>query len=467
MKKKLIDVGLISFQKGYIPSYALLYLEAYLKSKNIHCELFFPEINNIPLKTLANHISEKKIPIVGIGGLYDDRFKTIELIKQLKTANKNIVIVTGGNMVSPIPAFMLEKLDADIVVVGEGEIIFSNLVEKILSNKDYTRIKGLVFKKNHQLHNTGQGPYIKNLDEIPALNFSKFPLDYFIPVEKFIKDLIPTKYFTKTTRLGVLYSGRGCPFRCNFCYHSNSEVRFFSIEKLIEQAIFLKNRYKVNLIRFADDLTIINKERTFAFCRKWLESKIRLPYLVTAHFNTLTEEIVEALKASGCIGVAVGLESGSQQILNRINKNITLDIIHKGLKLLSKHKLIFNGAVQVGQIKETYLDALKSFCFFYSHINEYGRIVSVISTPYPGTTLYSYALKNKLATHESIFQNFGNMKKVTVNLSSMHTKLLPLIRIFFNFMFSLKYSKSILKSWYKAVIYIFNKIIKKYIFRKL
>lgn len=126
------DVVLISMQRGFLPSYGMLYLETFLNKAGINAEIFYPIIQNGLGNGFIKGILELKPKIVGIGGLYDDRFVIKELIGTLEPYRKEFKIVVGGNLVSPIPEYMLRKLSADIVVVGEAEIIFTKLVENIL-----------------------------------------------------------------------------------------------------------------------------------------------------------------------------------------------------------------------------------------------------------------------------------------------------------------------------------------------
>jgi radical SAM superfamily enzyme YgiQ (UPF0313 family) len=413
-------VVLISMQRGFLPSYGMLYLDTFLNKAGINAEIFYPIIQNGLGNDFIKGILDLKPKIVGIGGLFDDRFVVKELIGMLEPYRKEFKIVVGGNLVSPIPEYMLKKLSADIVVVGEAEIIFTKLVENILGGKSYADIGGLVFSDGNDVISTGPGEYIKDLNTIPGLNYDKIPMEYYIDVFKFYKKNTRTsQVYTPSTRLDAIPTGRSCFFKCNFCYHSN-KMRQIAIPNIVKQAKEFKERFNINLMRFVDDLTFINKRQTLEFCEKWIDNKVNLKYMISAHFSSIDEETVSALKESGCVQVGMGLESGSQKILDKIGKRIKLEQIRSGLELFKKHNLLWNGAVQIGQLEETEKDVQKTIDFYYPYVNERATVSVCITTPYPGTPLYNYGLNTGLIkSHEHAYNKLRNPRHLSFNFSKM------------------------------------------------
>jgi radical SAM superfamily enzyme YgiQ (UPF0313 family) len=432
------DVVLISPQWGFLPAYGMLYLETFLNKAGINSEIFYPMIQNRLDNDFIRRILELRPKIIGIGGLYDDRFTVKKLIKMLEPHRKEFKIVVGGNLVSPIPEYMLRKLSADIVVVGEGEIIFTKLVESILGEKSYAGIGGLVFSDGNDVISTGSGEYIEDLNTIPPLNYDKIPMEYYIDVFKFYKRNTRTSHvYTPSTRLGAIPTGRSCFFKCNFCYHSN-KMRQIAIPNIIEQAKEFKERFNINLMRFVDDLTFRNKRQTLEFCKTWKDSNINLNYMISAHFSSIDEEVVLALKESGCVQIAMGLESGSQEILDRIGKKVKTSQIRNGLELFNKHNMLWNGAVQIGQLGETVEDVQKTEYFYYPYINERSTVAVCITTPYPGTPLYNYGLSSGLIkNHDEAYNKLRNPRHLTFNFTQMSKLRLYYLRFKLVFMFDI------------------------------
>jgi len=414
------DVVLVSMQNGSLPSYSMLYLDAFLKQKGIQTEVFYPLITSERQPDLAKKIADLHPKVVGISGMYDDRFMAKELIEALAPYRSHFKIVVGGDMVTPIPEFMLAKLGADAGVVGEGEIVFSGLVENILGGRDYSDVGGLVLNKGNEIIMTGPGQFVEDLNSLPLLNYDKIPMEHFIDVFPGYKTNTRASLIYKPgTRLGGIPTGRGCPFTCNFCFHYH-KMRQIKISNIIAQAKEFRERFNINLIRFVDDLTFLSKKQALEFCRSWQDEKVNLNYMISAHFSSIDEKVVLALKESGCVQVGLGLESGSQRILDRINKKVKLEQIRNGIGLLNKHKVLWNGAIQIGQVDETEEDVRQTIAFYYPYINERSTLSVLITNPYPGTPLYNYGLRAGLIRdHEDAYNRFRNLRSVSFNFSKM------------------------------------------------
>ncbi|MDD2654813.1 MAG: radical SAM protein [Candidatus Omnitrophica bacterium] len=444
------DVVLISVENGFLPSYSLLSLESFLSREGIKTEILYPALTKDSPVSLAKKIREIGPKVVGMGGLFGDRFIIRSIIQALAPYRSEFMIVLGGNLVTPIPEFMLEKLFGDIAVVGEGEIIFTNLVKHILGKKDYRGIGGLAYREKEAVKSTGPGEYIEDLNQLPPLNYEKLPMEHFINVYKFYKNYTRNNFFKPGSRLGTVFSGRGCPHRCNFCYH-HGKLRLMDIPNVITQIKTLKERFGLNLIQFVDDLVLLNKKRALELCSALRKEKLNLEYIASAHLNCLDEEMVIALKESGFVQIGLGLESGSQPVLDRISKKVTLEQIKSGIDLLRKYKINWNGAIQIGQIGETIEDVKKTRDFYYSQIDELSTISVAITTPYPGTPIYHYGLRTGLIkNNDQLFHKLRDLRSLAVNFSELRNWKIKYLRLKLSLVFDMKKQRIIrgnLKGW--------------------
>jgi len=454
------DVVLVSMENGFQPSLGLLSLDAFLDEAGISAEILYPSVTGDSVAETVKKITCLKPSVVGFGGLFADRFIVRDIIKELTPYRKNFKIVIGGNMVTPIPEFMLNKLSADIGVIGEGELIFTELVTRILNGKDYSDVKGIVFKDGGKVVNTGPGKYLENLDDLPPFNYEKIPMEHFIKAYKFYKTSTRNSLYTPLTRSGAVSTGRGCPFKCNFCYHYN-KYRLIKIPKIIEQVKELKEKFNINLLRFLDDVTLVNKKRTLELCGALMREKIKLPYTVNAHLSNLDEEMARVLKESGCIGISLGLESGSQRILDRINKGVKVEQIKKGLDLLRKYKISWSGCVQIGQLGETEHDVKLTKDLYSPYIDEFSTMSVAITTPYPGTPLYHYGIKTGLIKDdEYLFNGLGDLRKLVVNFSKLSDRRARYLRLKLTFDFDIKKQKATVGRW-RAYLVLIKKMAAK------
>jgi len=419
-KNKKADVVLISVENGFLPSYGLPSLESFLSQEGIKTEILYPVISNDSISLLVSKVRALKPKIIGIGGLFGDRFIINNIIRALGPLRKDFKIILGGLLATPIPEFVLERLNADIVVVGEGELIFPKLVKTILADQDYREISGIVYREDGNIITTAPGNYIEDLNMLLPLNYEKIPMEHFINIFKyFYKYSTRNNLFTPRTRLGVVLTARGCPYQCNFCYHYG-KVRLASLPNIIAQVRELKERFNINLLTFADDLTLINKKRTLELCDALNKESFNLKYIANAHLSCFDEEMVVALKRSGFVQIGVGLESGSQDVLDKINKGTKIEQIREGLDLLKKYNISWCGGIQIGQVGETLADVKKTKDLFYPYVDELSNLSVSITTPYPGTPLYYYGLKSGLISSvDFLYQKLGDLGKLYVNFSKI------------------------------------------------
>ena len=413
------DVVFVSLDNGFTFSYALPYLDGYLKKEGIEAMIIFPKIKNINKRRLAEEISASKPAVVAMGGLFGDICEIEEIISALRPYRKNFKIVVGGYMVTPTPEFTLLKTGADIAVVGEGEIIFADLVKVILGRGDIRNIKGLAILDKGRAFITGEGSFIEDLSDLPPINYDKFPLEHFIKVHKFYRGVPQNTIYTPRSRIFWVQTGRGCPFKCNFCYH-HSRFRTRKIPDVIKETRELVERYSLNIIRFQDDLFTVNKARTLELCNALLAEGLKVKYIVSGHFEILDEEMIRALKESGCIQISLGVESGSQRVLDAIGKGTHVDKINEVMGLIRKYEIDRGVGAQVGQPGETEDEINKTTELMIRHTDEYTTPSITMTTPYPGSRLYDYALeKGLLKGHDDFYKRYRSVCDLSVNFTAL------------------------------------------------
>lgn len=405
----------------------IAYVAGYLKGNNENVEFDFWPLEKNRFPAFVQKLISKKPLVIGFGGLYPDLYVVKELIHLLDKAGRNFPVVIGGQMVTPTPEFAVDITGADYGVIGEGEIIFSNLVKALRERqKDVSHIKGLVIRDGNQFISTGPGPFIENLAKLPPIPFElvsgydwihtgRFYLYHRQPQWKYNDRIVP------------IHTGRGCPFRCNFCYH-HSKSRYKSMEQIkvdINEAV---ERFNPTLLDFSDDLVLANYKHTVEFISMMKGLKKPIEYYLSIRFDTLSlmdDDLLRELKNSGCRIAGPGLESGSQKVLDAIHKNITVDQIKVGLRRLKDAGIMTTTCIQVGQIDETLDDAYQSLQLMKESM-DYDKHIAyahVITTPYPGSELYEIAMEKRLIKSHLDFFNLHDpdvpLGSVTINMSAM------------------------------------------------
>jgi len=344
-----------------------------------------------------------KYDIIGVGGLLTTYKYMKWLIPELKKFNPDSIIIIGGGAVTENPTLLLSKTVADIAVIGEGEITMKELTSHMEKNKSLETVNGIAYKENNKIKITPPRPLIKNLDVLPYPAYESFPIDIYL------KNVAHAGILGKESEMGIITS-RGCPFNCRYCYHIFGRgVRTRSIENVVGEIKYLINKFKVESLLILDETFTLNKRRVMEFCNVISQEKIDIPWSCYARVNLVDREILSRMKKTGCYRVGYGIESGSQKILDLMNKKVTIEQAKEAIKLTRKAGLICGTTWMFGYPGEDYgtIQETIDFCkdlklspkFFYT-------------TPYPGSELY-------IKTKDKILEKYGDEEKYILTLGDV------------------------------------------------
>lgn len=405
------------------------YIVGYLKERGENASLvFWPDRRQL-YHDFARSLVASKPLVVGFGGLYPDLYQVREIIHFLNVEGRNFPIVIGGQMVSPIPEFAVKITGADYGVVGEGEIIFHELVMALRERRDPSNVRGLVLRDGRECVKTGEGPQIKDLALLPRLPFEDLPNENWLHTGRFYVGYAQPQW-RFSDRVVPVHGGRGCPYRCNFCYH-HGQARYRPLDVVIGEAKELAARFNATLLDFSDDLVIATPQRAEALVAAMANFGRPIEYYMSIRFDILSkldDHLLRELKRTGCRTVGPGLESGSQRVLDIIGKRITIEQITTGLRRLKKAGILVTTAIQVGQVDETMDEVRQSLDLMCKAIRYDPNIAFAfsITTPFPGSELYRLAFENGILKSDlDFFERFDPVNDIlglAVNLSAMSDK---------------------------------------------
>ncbi len=303
--------------------------------------------------------------------------------KMAKRYNPDVKVVMGGPHVTFTPERTLKECPyIDYIIRGEGEISFKNLVDALDKGRDLKKIKGLSFRKGDKVINNPPQPLIKDVDSIPLPSYD------LLPMEKYVVDSI---------KFGTVMTSRGCPFDCIFCSSSlqfGKRWRGHSDSRVLEELKILREEYGIREIEFLDDTYTLNRPRAIRIARRIKKEGLDISWTASSRVDLFNREVAAAMKAGGCHTVYFGIESGSQKTLDFIGKRITPEQSLRAVKIARETKLRALGAFIIGFPHETKEDIRKTIKFSKKVGVNYAQFT--IATPYPGTRLWSIALKEKL-----------------------------------------------------------------------
>lgn len=307
------------------------------------------------------------------------------LCRVAKETKSTIRTVLGGPHISVLPEESLKLAEVDFVVQGEGEETIKELCNALSNGNRFEQIKGLSFKTEGKLKSNPPRPLMKNLDNLP------FPAYHLLEMERYKRSAHPL-FSDPVKRPAMIMTSRGCPFACNFCYNGiyGNTFRFRSPKNVVDEIQLLVEKYNVDYLSVEDDLFVYNPKRAIEICRLIIERGLKFRW-ECAHgirVDTVNEEVLRWMKKAGCFRLFFGLESGDQEVLNKLmNKKITLEKARNGIAIAKGLGFELGGYFLLGYPGET-IDSMNKTINWALEL-EIDYALFNIPTPYPGSKLYN------------------------------------------------------------------------------
>jgi radical SAM superfamily enzyme YgiQ (UPF0313 family) len=360
-------------------------LASVLENKGYTVEILDAAVSILTEKQITEFVSRRKPAIVGLTAMTTTINSAIHVAHNIKASNKETLVVLGGAHVSILPEETLKNnLDVDIIVRGEGEETFLDLVENCeKSVSDLSDVQGITYRNGSIVSNTVERPPIKNLDSLP------FPAFHLLPQGKY--RLHPP--FGRKSPVMPIITSRGCPYNCVFCSKSvyGKKYRSNSPEYIIKEIHLLIDNFGVKEIKFYDDVFTLDRKRVLTLCDQLRKNHLDIPWSCETRVNLVDDELLKSMKAAGCYMIAFGVESGSQEVLKSIGKGITLGQIETAFNKTRNAGIGTVGYFMIGAPAETPETIAKTIEFAKKIDPDFVQFS--IATPYPGTELYRIAKK--------------------------------------------------------------------------
>ncbi len=254
-------------------------------------------------------------------GVYNTVISRRSALAMIAIARKlGVPVVSGGPDPSVAPEVYLAA-GADAVGVGEGEFTAPELVEAFRGERELASVAGIAYRDAGEVKATVPRPRVDDLDRLP------FPARDLIDWRKY--EAATRRYHGKS-QLTIMTS-RGCPFECTWCCKPifGRKYRHRSPESVAAEFRHVKETYRPDSIRIADDVFTIDKKRAVAICERLIADDAAVPFEALTRVDLVTESVLDALKAAGCWRIYYGVESGSQRVLDSMKKGITIEQVHR------------------------------------------------------------------------------------------------------------------------------------------
>lgn len=365
--------------RPYVPL-GILYLSAWLQRNGYDNEVFDSTFATFELQ--KQFILERKPDVLALYTNLMTKLNVLRTIQFVKSepALANTRIILGGPEVRNHVDKFLEH-GADYIVLGEGEETLLELVQYLdgKSQLPIDQIAGITYQDaSHKTVQNKEREKLKNLDELPLPNRTKVNLQLYFDAWK-------EKHGTSAISINTM---RGCPYSCKWCSRAvyGQSYRRRSAKHVVDEMEWIKNNYQVDTIWFVDDVFTVSHKWLKEF-RAELESRnLKFPYECITRADRMNEEVIDELKASGCFRVWIGAESGSQKVIDLMDRRVDVMQVRNMIRSSQAKGIQAGTFIMVGYPGETEADIVETV----RHLKDSDPDIFTITVAYPikGTPLY-------------------------------------------------------------------------------
>lgn len=369
----------------------LAYIASVLRKKGHEVKIYSQDVYHWPESHLTDLLDKERFDVIGISVIagYYQYQKLLKISKAINQSKNRPFYIIGGHGPAPEPDYFLKKTQADIVVIGEGELTILEVIDALKRKKDFSLIKGIAFIKNGICIQTPRRSLIADIDSIDFPAWDLFPMDHYTLLRSF-------PHIANGERCLPVLSGRGCIFQCNFCFRLDKGFRPRSVDNILDEIEILQKKYNVTVIEFSDELLMTSENRTTEICEGILKSNIKFKWGCNGRLNFAKSKVLNLMKKAGCVFINYGIESLDQQALITMKKGLTIKMIHEGVKRTLAAGISPGLNIIWGNIGET-LDSLRKDIKFLLKFDDHSQLRTIRPvTPYPGSPLYYYAIQKGL-----------------------------------------------------------------------
>lgn len=362
------------------PSLGLLYIASTLREGGFDVDFIDANAEGLTPNAFRERVKESKARIVGITSMTAGWPSTVEGTRIVREALPEALIVVGGPQLSVYPDLCLTFDSIDIGVIGYGEESFLEIAQAVAGGTPYDSISSTVVRVDGKVRVNPERTWYRFIDgyPMPAVDLLKRDLYRAITVDP--------NFFTMIT-------SRGCPFKCKFCsqvYGSNI-VRLRSPESVVDEIEIYTGKYGAKEIVFFDETFTVKKSRVLEICRLLKERKIKVNFDLRTRVDSVDEEVIASLREVGGKRIHLGIESGTQKIIERMGKGITLEQVRKAVSLAKKYGFETRGYFMIGYLGEN-AETYQATIRLASEL-ELDYASFSITTPLPTTELFHESVR--------------------------------------------------------------------------
>jgi anaerobic magnesium-protoporphyrin IX monomethyl ester cyclase len=368
------------------PPYSLIQLAAIVKEKGIKADVIDANCQNLTYKSVSEKINEFDPAIIIF------RFTPATIEFDMRTADVareiNSKIITAGicwSLKSFADKIIREYSNLDVYITGgygTYEESCLSLIESVRENKSFNLVPGICYMENDNIFSTSPAKQDFNSDPpIPSYDLLPHLKNYYISPKH-----------SRHCPFTIMYTSSGCPYHCNYCTTRASVYQQRSIDNIVREILYLWEKYRIRCIFFMDEIFTYYKKYTIDLCNAISDLNIKLVWYTSTRVDKVDSELLYVMKKAGCKCISYGIESGNQEILDNIQKGITIGQAVEAVKLTKKAGMDVHLSFIIGlpgETRDTVSDTIR-------FVKKAKPVMAQFNTavPFPDTPLYDIAVQN-------------------------------------------------------------------------
>lgn len=429
----------------------IAYIAAMINEKQYRLHIIDNYIRDYTIDDIVTQILSQDVDILGVSSKTPSVKAAVEIFKRIKEEKPFVKTFAFGQHVTYTPETVLNALfNIDAAVIGESELTVLELLDSFANDLNIEDVKGIAYwdKANNVLLKTRPRELMLDLDKLPFMKHELFSgLGY--------KKVSMSVHLYKKVKWGFLQSSRGCPYSCIFCSDAirasyGKAYRARSPGLVVDEMEYLVNKLGVNAIDFIDEVFTFDMKRADEICDEIIKRELKVKWTLATRADRLNKAILKKMRLAGCSSIGIGVESGSERILQMINKGQTKEQIRNAVNDIHNEGISTNLTFIIGHPTETREEMEETFNFAKELRPMFIQFHYL--TPYPGTKIREDGGWNE----DVSFDKYSHYNICKHNMSNISNEVLKsaIPSFYKKYYFSFSYLLTYLR--YRALYVIFN-----------
>ena len=322
---------------------------------------------------------------VGLTAMTPTIGAAIEIAGQLKSVKPDLPVILGGAHATLLPEETLASAPGvDIIVRGEGEKVFPDLLRSLESKQTVDNIPGISYRKDGEVIDTAGATTNIDLNSLPFLAYHLLPWRRYRPHPP----------HGRASPFAAVITSRGCPYHCSYCSKPvfGSKFRAQSAERVVEEIAYYQEKFGIKELAFYDDVFTLDGKRAYAIAENILGRGLKVHWTCETRVNLVNKELLHSMKRAGCYAIAYGIESASPEILDTLGKNITVEQAEEAVRMTREAGIQIIGYFMIGSPGENLETIRKTIDLAKKLRLDFAQFA--VTTAFPGTALWDQYLKD-------------------------------------------------------------------------